>query len=105
MANFTTLKTDISDFLDNNSSELTAQLDQIIENAEDQLADEVTEDAFFAKETGSLSIGDDTVNKPTNERGIRYFQITSGTTLIQLERRELTFLREFFSSTSDTGTP
>ena len=105
MANFTTLKTDISDFLDNNSSELTAQLDQIIENAEDQLADEVTEDAFFAKETGSLSIGDDTVNNPTNERGIRYFQITSGTTLIQLERRELTFLREFFSSTSDTGTP
>ena len=54
MANFTTLKTDISDFLDNNSSELTAQLDQIIENAEDQLADEVTEDAVFAKETGSL---------------------------------------------------
>ena len=105
MATFTTLKTDIADWLDNNSSELSDQIEQIIQNAEDQLADEVTEDAFFAKETGSLSIGDSTVNKPSAERGIRYFQITSSSSYIQLERRELTFLREFYSSTSSTSTP
>ena len=105
MASFTTLKTDIVDYLDNDTTELSNQLNQIIENAEDQLADDVTEDAFFDKETGTLSIGDNTVNKPAAERGIRYFQITSGSTIIQLERRELTFLREFYSSTSDTGTP
>ena len=64
MASFTTLKTDIVDYLDNDTTELSNQLNQIIENAEDQLADDVTEDAFFDKETGSLSIGDNTVNKP-----------------------------------------
>lgn len=105
MASFITLKTDIVDWLDNNTTELSGQLNQIIQNAEDQLADDVTEDAFFDKETGSLSVGDNTVTKPSSERGIRYFQIVSGSTIIQLERRELTFLREYYSSTTTTGTP
>jgi len=47
MASFTSLKTDIVDWLDNDTTELSNQLNQIIQNAEDQLADDVTEDAFF----------------------------------------------------------
>lgn len=105
MASFTTLKTDIQDWLDNNTTELAGQLDQIIQNAEDQIADDVTEDAFFSSTSGEMTIGDETIIKPTGERGIRYFQITSGSSVIQLERREVTFLKEFYPSTSTTGTP
>ena len=105
MTTFAILKTDIADWLDNNTTELSGQLAQIIANAEDRLIDEVTDDAFFTSVSGSLVSGTATLAKPTGERGIRYFQLTNGSSYAQLERREVSFLQEFYPSTSTTGTP
>ena len=105
MSTYAILKTDIVDWLDNSTTELSGQLDTLINNAEDRLIDEVSEDAFFSKATGTLTSGTETIAKPTTERGIRYFQITSGSAYVQLERRELSFVKEFYSGTSATDTP
>ena len=105
MTTYAILKTDIVDWLDNATTELSGQLDTIINNAEDRLIDEVSEDAFFAKSTGTLTSGTATIAKPTTERGIRYFQITNSSTYVQLERRELSFVREFYPSTSASALP
>tara|TARA_R110000787_G_scaffold36561_9_gene93189 strand:+ start:1322 stop:1939 length:618 start_codon:yes stop_codon:yes gene_type:complete len=105
MSTYAILKTDLVDWLDNQTSELSAQLDTLINNAEDRLIDEVTDDAFFTKATGTLTSGTATLAKPATERGIRYLQITNSTTQVQLERRELSFVKEFYSSTSTSSVP
>ena len=87
MSTYAILKTDIVDWLDNSTTELSGQLDTLINNAEDRLIDEVSAVAFFIMATGTLTRGTETIATPKTARGVRTFQITNANRQQQTEGR------------------
>ena len=102
---YTTLKTKISAFLEEDSAELTASIDDIIFQAESMVFQRLPNlPCFRQSTTGTLSVGtsDYTV---ANARMIRQVSITSSSNVAYLDHRVDSYLRDYWPNSSTTGTP
>ena len=102
---YTTLKTKISAFLEEDSAELTASIDDIIFQAESMVFQRLPNlPCFRHSTTGTLSVGtsDYTV---ANARMIRQVSVTSSSNVAYLDHRVDSYLRDYWPNSSTTGTP
>ena len=102
---YTTLKTKISAFLEEDSAELTASIDDIIFQAESMVFQRLPNlPCFRQSTTGTLSVGtsDYTV---ANARMIRQVSVTSSSNVVYLDHRIDSYLRDYWPNSSTTGTP
>ena len=102
---YTTLKTKISAFLEEDSAELTASIDDIIFQAESMVFQRLPNlPCFRQSTTGTLSVGtsDYTV---ANARMIRQVSVTSSSNVAYLDHRVDSYLRDYWPNSSTTGTP
>jgi hypothetical protein len=93
--NYTTLKAGIVSWLNNESTELAANLDQIIKNAENRILRESDLRLFRKHATAYLGL-------PTDCLVVRYIRLNTGDFL---ELRAESFIREYTPNSATTGTP
>ena len=102
---YTTLKANIQNFVEDDSTELTASIDVIIAQAEEMVFQRLPNLPCFRKiTTGTLSVGtfDYTV---ASARMIRQFSVTSSSNVSFLNHKIDSYLRDFHPNSSTTGTP
>ena len=104
--NYTELKTNIQNFIEDDSTELTTSIDVIIQQAEEMIFQRLPSlPCFRQSTTGTLSVGtfDYTV---ANARMIRQVSITdSDSNVVYLDHRIDSYLRDYHPKTSTTSTP
>ena len=104
--NYSTLVTNIKNFIEDDSTELSASIDEIIGQAEEMIFQRLPSLPCFRQlTTGTLSVGtfDYTV---ANARMIRQVSITdSDSNVIYLDHRIDSYLRDYHPKTSTTSTP
>ena len=103
---YTTLKANIQNFVEDDSTELTASIDVIIAQAEEMVFQRLPNLPCFRKiTTGTLSVGtfDYTV---ASARMIRQFSVTDSSSYVNyLNHRIDSYLRDYWPNSSTTGTP
>tara|TARA_R100000781_G_scaffold20581_2_gene15536 strand:+ start:545 stop:1168 length:624 start_codon:yes stop_codon:yes gene_type:complete len=102
---YTTLKSKIQNFIEDDSTELSSSLDDIIAQAEDMIFQRLPNLPCFRKvTTGTLVVGtaDYTV---ASARMIRQVSVTSSSNVIYLNHRIDSYLRDYWPNSSTTGTP
>ena len=102
---YTTLKSKIQNFIEDDSTELSSSLDDIIAQAEDMIFQRLPNLPCFRKvTTGTLVVGtaDYTV---ASARMIRQASVTSSSNVIYLDHRIDSYLRDYWPNSSTTGTP
>ena len=103
---YTTLKANIQNFVEDDSTELTASIDVIIAQAEEMVFQRLPNLPCFRKiTTGTLSVGtfDYTV---ASARMIRQFSVTDSSSNVNyLNHRIDSYLRDYWPNSSNTGTP
>ena len=102
---YTTLKSKIQNFIEDDSTELSSSLDDIIAQAEDMIFQRLPNLPCFRKvTTGTLVVGtaDYTV---ASARMIRQVSVTSSSNVIYLDHRIDSYLRDYWPNSSTTGTP
>ena len=102
---YTTLKSKIQNFIEDDSTELSNSLDDIIAQAEDMIFQRLPNLPCFRKiTTGTLVVGtaDYTV---ASARMIRQVSVTSSSNVIYLNLRIYSYLRDYWPNSSTTGTP
>jgi hypothetical protein len=106
---YTTLKAAIKAWVENDATEFDSSIDDIIRLAEDRIYRECDLEVFRNYDTSlSLSSGTQTITiSGLSPRPfiVRWIAITSGTTKILLDEKDDSYLREFWPSTTLTGTP
>ena len=103
--NYTELKANIQNFVEDDSTELTNSIDAIISQAEEMIFQRLPSlPCFRQSTTGTLSIGtaDYTV---ANARMIRQVSITSSNVVSFLDHRVDSYLRDYHPNSITTGTP
>jgi hypothetical protein len=104
--NYTTLVANIQNFLEDDSAELQASIDQIIEQAETMIFQRLPNLPCFRKvTTGNLVVGtfDYTV---ATARMIRQVSVTDSSSNVNyLNHRIDSYLRDYWPKSSTTGTP
>ena len=105
MMNYTTLKSNIQNFLEADSTELSNSLDDIISQAEDMIFQRLPNlPVFRQSSTGTLSNGTASYTIST-ARLIRNVSITVSSNIKFLEHRVDSYLRDFAPNSSTTGEP
>ena len=102
---YTTLKSKIQNFIEDDSTELSSSLDDIIAQAGDMIFQRLPNLPCFRKiTTGTLVVGtaDYTV---ASARMIRQVSVTSSSNVIYLNHRIDSYLRDYWPNSSTTGTP
>jgi len=106
------LKTQIRSYTEVSSTVLSdSVLENIILNAQYRIFRDVPIDADRKTSTGNFTSGTGTVTVPAGAVFIRAVQVytATGSTFtganVYLEKRDLTFLEEYISATTSTGTP
>ena len=102
---YSTLKTNIQNFLEDDSTELSNSIDVIITQAEKLVFQRLPNlPCYRQTTTGTLSIGtaDYTV---ASARMIRQVSVTSSSNVIYLDHRIDSYLRDYWPNSSTTGTP
>ena len=113
MAGFTysTLTTAIQNYTEVGTSVLSSTItDQFIDNSELRIQRDVPIDADRKEVVGNLVASKDNINVPAGTLFVRGIQVYTSTTAATganswLEKRDLTFLEEYISATTSTGTP
>tara|TARA_R100000742_G_C4233158_1_gene54314 strand:- start:43 stop:666 length:624 start_codon:yes stop_codon:yes gene_type:complete len=103
--NYTELVSNIQNFLEDDSTELSSSIPTIITQAERMIFQRLPNLPCFRKTTtGTLSVGtfDYTV---ATARMIRQFSVTSSSNVIFLNHKIDSYLRDFHPNSSTTGTP
>ena len=104
--NYTTLKTNIQNFIEDDSTELSSSIDEIIGQAEEMIFQRLPSLPCYRKtSSGSLSIGtfEYTV---ASARMIRQVSVTdTDSNIIYLDHRTDSYLRDYHPKTSTTGQP
>ncbi len=103
---YTTLKANIQNFMEDDSTELTASIDVIIAQAEEMVFQRLPNLPCFRNvTTGNLVVGtsDYTV---ASARMIRQFSVTDSSSNVNyLNHRIDSYLRDYWPNSSTTGTP
>ena len=106
---YTTLKANIQNYLENDSSELVASIDVIIAQAEEMVFQRLPNLPCFRNSfTGTLVVGQADYTPTTGTpsiRMIRQVSITSSSNVIYLDHRIDSYLRDYWPNSSTTGTP
>ena len=106
---YTTLKANIQNYLENDSSELVASIDVIIAQAEEMVFQRLPNLPCYRNSfTGTLVVGQADYTPVTGTpsiRMIRQVSITSSSNVIYLDHRIDSYLRDYWPNSSTTGTP
>ena len=107
-----TLKTQIRNYTEVSSTVLSDSIiENIILNAQYKIFRDIPLDADRKTSTGNFTAGTGTVTVPAGAvfiRGVQVYTATGSTYTganIYLEKKDLTFLEEYISATTSTGTP
>ena len=103
--NYTTLVSDIKNFLEDDSTEFAASIDEIIAQAEEMVFQRLPNlPCFRSSTTGTLVVGtsDYTV---AGARMIRQVSTTSSDVVSYLDHRIDSYLRDYWPNPSTTGVP
>jgi hypothetical protein len=104
--NYSALKTNIQNFVEDDSTELTASIDTIISQAEDMIYQRLPNlPAYRGSASGTLVVGTSQYTV-TTARMIRQISITnSSSNVVYLDHRIDSYLRDYWPNASTTGTP
>ena len=106
---YTTLKANIQNYLENDSSELVDSIDVIIAQAEEMVFQRLPNLPCFRNSfTGTLVVGQADYTPTTGTpsiRMIRQVSITLSSNVIYLDHRIDSYLRDYWPNSSTTGTP
>ena len=106
---YTTLKANIQNYLENDSSELVASIDVIIAQAEEMVFQRLPNLPCYRNSfAGTLVVGQADYTPVTGTpsiRMIRQVSITSSSNVIYLDHRIDSYLRDYWPNSSTTGTP
>jgi fermentation-respiration switch protein FrsA (DUF1100 family) len=111
MSSYTTLLSDIPDMLDNQSEELAAELDTLIDLAELMLSRDLDVGAFKHQAAGTIQVGTSLVGKPAGYLAPRYLRLTSSGQLSEygskrvLEHKTLDWLLEYWPDDAALDVP
>ena len=103
--NYSALVTNIKNYVEDDSTELSASIDVIISQAEEMIFQRLPSLPCFRNiSTGTLVVGtaDYTV---ANARMIRQVSVTSSSNVIYLDHRVDSYLRDYHPNASTTSTP
>ena len=98
------LKTSIKDFLEDQGTDFSGSLDDLIKLAEDKCITDLDLDIFDATGSVTLSTSTQTATIPTDFIKIRSMFYTSGTTRTFMEPRTYEYLVDYWPNTATTGT-
>ena len=104
--NYSALKTNIQNFVEDDSTELTDSIDTIISQAEDMIYQRLPNlPAYRGSASGTLVVGTSQYTV-TTARMIRQISITdSSSNVVYLDHRIDSYLRDYWPNASTTGTP
>jgi hypothetical protein len=104
--NYSALKTNIQNFVEDDSTELTASIDTIISQAEDMIYQRLPNlPAYRGSASGNLVVGTSQYTVSV-ARMIRQISITdSSSNVVYLDHRIDSYLRDYWPNASTTGTP
>ena len=98
---------DIKDLTENNSSDFATQADEFIETTEIRLSREIKNcPELFKHQTSTLTISDPFITKPSDLISMISFQVlSSAAARTGLEYRDVSFINEYWPTSTSTGTP
>jgi len=108
---FSDLRTNIRNYTEVSSTVLSdSVIENIVLNAEYRIFRDVPMDAYRASTTGNLVTNQDYVNVPAGALVVRAVQVYTSTSVttganVFLEKKDLTFLEEYVSANTSTGSP
>ena len=104
--NYSAVKTNIQNFMEDDSSGLTTSIDTIISQAEDMIYQRLPNlPAYRGSASGTLVVGTSQYTV-TTARMIRQVSITdSSSNVVYLDHRIDSYLRDYWPNASTTGTP
>ena len=108
---YSDLRTNIRNYTEVSSTVLSdSVIENLVLNAEYRIFRDVPIDAYRTSTTGNLVTNQDYVNVPAGAlviRGVQVYTSTSVTTgaNVWLEKKDLTFLEEYVSANTSTGSP
>jgi len=108
---YSDLRTNIRNYTEVSSTVLSdSVIENLVLNAEYRIFRDVPIDAYRASTTGNLVTNQDFVNVPAGALVVRAVQVYTSTSVttganVFLEKKDLTFLEEYVSANTDSGTP
>ena len=108
---YSDLRTNIRNYTEVSSTVLSdSVIENIVLNAEYRIFRDVPMDAYRASTTGNLVTNQDYVNVPAGALVVRAVQVYTSTSVttganVFLEKKDLTFLEEYVSANTSTGSP
>ena len=102
----TTLKQSIQDWTENDESTFVAELDFIIQNAEERIFKSVDLDYFRKNVTGSMTSGNKFLQKPSDylaAHSLSYVNTSSEN--VFLLQKDVNFIQEYTANPATTGEP
>ena len=108
---FSDLRTNIRNYTEVSSTVLSdSVIENLVLNAEYRIFRDVPMDAYRASTTGNLVTNQDFVNVPAGALVVRAVQVYTSTSVttganVFLEKKDLTFLEEYVSANTSTGSP
>ena len=103
--NYTTLVANIQNFMEDNSSELSASIDQIIDQAEEMIFQRLPNLPCYRKTTTASMVAGTTEYTVAGARMVRQMGITNSGNLSYLDHRVDSYLRDYWPNSSTQGTP
>lgn len=103
--NYTQLKTNIQNFLEDDSTELSSSLDEIISQAEEMIFQRLPNLPCFRQTTSASLVVGTAEYTVANARMIRQVSVTSSNVLNYLDHRVDSYLRDYWPNATTQGTP
>ena len=103
--NYTTLKTNIQNFLEDNSTELIASVDQIIAQAEDMIFQRLPNLPCFRLTTSANMVAGTFEYTVASARMIRQVSVTISSNVSYLDHRIDSYLRDYWPNSATQGVP
>lgn len=103
---YTTLKQAIQDYTDNQETTFVANLDSIIENAEERIVKSIPLEVFRKNSSATLTSGNKYFPKPTDWLFTYSLSIKDGNgDHTFLLNKDVNFIQDYWPDPTDTGTP
>lgn len=103
--NYTELKQAIEDYLENDETSFTGNLDTFIKQAENRIYHDVQLSSARKHSTGSMTSGNKFLTLPSDFLAAHSIKLLNGTSYSYLVNKDENFLNEAYPDDTDTGTP